>query len=54
MSGAADVLGPDAFRRIADGALSVSGADDVEVLLMHESGGLTRFANSRDPSEHRA
>ena len=40
------LLGPDEFRRIADGALSVEGADDVEVLLMHEWGGLTRFANS--------
>ena len=44
--GSAGVLGPDAFRRIADGALSVEGADDIEVLLMHEWGGLTRFANS--------
>ena len=33
-----DVLGPDEFRRIADGALSLVGADDVEVLLMHEWG----------------
>ena len=40
------MLGPDEFRRVADGALSVPGADDVEVLLMHEWGGLTRFANS--------
>jgi predicted Zn-dependent protease len=31
---------------VADGALSLQGADGVEVLLMHESGGLTRFANS--------
>lgn len=45
-TGSAGVLGPDEFRRIADGALSVEGADDVEVLLMHEWGGLTRFANS--------
>ena len=42
-----DVLGPDEFRRIADGALSLVGADDVEVLLMHEWGGLTRFARSQ-------
>ncbi len=40
------VLGPDEFRRVADGALSLQGADDVEVLLIHEWGGLTRFANS--------
>ncbi|HEX7248347.1 MAG TPA: TldD/PmbA family protein [Actinomycetota bacterium] len=42
----AGVLGADEFRRVADGALSVEGADDVEVVLMHEWGGLTRFANS--------
>jgi predicted Zn-dependent protease len=41
-----EVLGPDGFRRIAEGALSISGADDVEVLLIHEWGGLTRFANA--------
>ena len=46
MSGSTGVLGPDEFRRVADGALSVRGADDIEVLLMHEWGGLTRFANS--------
>ncbi|MGZ8630680.1 MAG: TldD/PmbA family protein [Actinomycetota bacterium] len=46
MSGSGGVLGPDEFRRVADGALSLRGADDVEVLLMHEWGGLTRFANS--------
>ena len=40
------VLGPEEFRRVADGALSLPGADDIEVLLMHEWGGLTRFANS--------
>jgi PmbA protein len=40
------LLGPDEFRRIAQGALGLDGADGVEVLLMHESGGLTRFANS--------
>ena len=40
------LLGPDEFRRIADGALSLHGAGDVEVLLMHEWGGLTRFAGS--------
>ena len=45
-AGSAGVLGPDEFRRVADGALSLRGPDDVEVLLMHEWGGLTRFANS--------
>jgi predicted Zn-dependent protease len=40
------LLGPDGFRSVADGALSLAGADGVEVLLMHEWGGLTRFANS--------
>ena len=43
---AGGLLGPDEFRRVADGALSLEGADDVEVLLMHEWGGLTRFAKS--------
>ena len=46
MSEPTGVLGPEEFRRVADGALSVAGADDIEVLLMHEWGGLTRFANS--------
>ena len=46
MSEPTGVLGPDEFRKVADGALSVPGADDIEVLLMHEWGGLTRFANS--------
>ena len=41
-----DMLGPDEFRRVADGALALQGADGVEVLLIHEWGGLTRFANS--------
>jgi predicted Zn-dependent protease len=41
-----ELLGAEEFRRIAEGALSIDGADGVEVLLMHESGGLTRFANS--------
>ncbi|HWC70613.1 MAG TPA: TldD/PmbA family protein [Actinomycetota bacterium] len=47
MSGSpGELLGADAFRRVAEGALSLGGVDGVEVLLMHESGGLTRFANS--------
>jgi predicted Zn-dependent protease len=40
------LIGPDEVRRVADAALSVPGADGVEVLFMHEWGGLTRFASS--------
>ena len=40
------VIGPDAVRRVADAALELPGADGVEVLFMHEWGGLTRFASS--------
>jgi PmbA protein len=40
------LIGPDEARRVADAALSVPGADGVEVLFMHEWGGLTRFASS--------
>ena len=40
------LIGPDDVRTVADAALEVTGADAVEVLLMHEWGGLTRFANS--------
>jgi predicted Zn-dependent protease len=39
-------LGPEEIRRVADAALDRPGGDDVEVLLFHEWGGLTRFANS--------
>jgi predicted Zn-dependent protease len=39
-------IGPDEVRRVAEAALDLPGADGVEVLLMHEWGGLTRFANS--------
>jgi PmbA protein len=39
-------VGPDAFRRAAEAALELSGVDGVEVLSMHEWGGLTRFAKS--------
>ncbi|HEY1332458.1 MAG TPA: TldD/PmbA family protein [Actinomycetota bacterium] len=42
----AGLIGPDDVRKIADAALDVAGADGVEVLLMHEWGGLTRFASS--------
>jgi predicted Zn-dependent protease len=40
------IVGPDEVRRVADAALELSGVDGVEVLFMHEWGGLTRFANS--------
>jgi PmbA protein len=40
------LIGPDEARRVADAALNVPGADGVEVLFMHEWGGLTRFASS--------
>ena len=40
------LIGPDDARQIAEAALGVEGADGVEVLLMHEWGGLTRFADS--------
>jgi PmbA protein len=43
MPGAA---GPDQIRRVAEGALGISGADAVEVVFLHEWGGLTRFASS--------
>ena len=50
----AGLIGPDEVRRVADAALSVPGADGVEVLFMHEWGGLTRFAsNSIHQSTHR-
>lgn len=40
------LIGPDEVRRVADTALNLPGADGVEVLFMHEWGGLTRFASS--------
>jgi PmbA protein len=39
-------IGPDAIRGVADAALDVAGGDAVEVLVFHEWGGLTRFADS--------
>jgi predicted Zn-dependent protease len=39
-------IGPDHLGRVAEAALDLPGADDVEALLMHEWGGLTRFADS--------
>ncbi len=40
------VVGPDEVRRVAQAALEIPGADGVEVLFLHEWGGLTRFAAS--------
>ena len=40
------VIGPDDLRDISQAALDTAGADDVEVLAIHEWGGLTRFARS--------
>lgn len=40
------LIGADRFREVAGAALELRGADDVEVLFLHEWGGLTRFANS--------
>jgi PmbA protein len=39
-------IGPDDIRDVVQRALDLDGADGVEVLLTHEWGGLTRFANS--------
>jgi PmbA protein len=41
-----DLIGPDRVRTVADAALELPGVDGVEVLFMHEWGGLTRFASS--------
>jgi predicted Zn-dependent protease len=40
------VVGPDEVRRVANAALEIPGVDGVEVLFLHEWGGLTRFASS--------
>lgn len=40
------LIGRDDARAVAEAALDVRGADGVEVLLIHEWGGLTRFAES--------
>jgi PmbA protein len=40
------LIGPDGFAKVADAALELPGADAVEVLLLHQWGGLTRFASS--------
>jgi PmbA protein len=39
-------LGEDAFLQVAAGALDLAGCDGVEVVLLHDWGGLARFANS--------
>jgi len=44
-----ELIGPDEVRRVSEAALDLSGkegVDGVEVLFMHEWGGLTRFASS--------
>jgi len=40
------LIGQDAFERVAKAAIDLPGADGVEVVLIHEWGGLTRFASS--------
>ncbi|MDP9328152.1 MAG: TldD/PmbA family protein [Actinomycetota bacterium] len=40
------LIGPDGFQQVAQAALDLDGVDGVEVLYMHEFGGLTRFASS--------
>ena len=40
------LIGEDRFHEVASAALELPGVDDVEVLFLHEWGGLTRFANS--------
>jgi PmbA protein len=41
-----DPVGPDDIRSVAESALNLEGCDGVEVLFVHEWGGLTRFADS--------
>jgi len=40
------LIGPDEVREVTEAALDIGGVDDVEVLFMHEWGGLSRFAES--------
>jgi PmbA protein len=40
------LIGPDDVRGVSEAALELPGADGIEVLFMHEWGGLTRFASS--------
>ena len=42
----AGLVGSDEVRRVAQAALDVGGVDGIEVLFMHEWGGLSRFAES--------
>jgi PmbA protein len=41
-----ELIGPDEIRPVVDAALEVPGAEGAEVLVIHEWGGLTRFADS--------
>ncbi len=41
------LIGPERFDEIADAALELGDVDDVEIVLAHTWGGLTRFAGSR-------
>jgi PmbA protein len=43
----AGLIGAEEFDRVAQAALELGGVDGVEVLFMHEWGGLTRFASSQ-------
>ncbi len=40
------LIGPDDFKAVAESALSLGGVDGVEVLFIHNWGGITRFAKS--------
>src|SRR5207247_6293269 len=40
------LIGPHQVRAVAEAALRLPGPDGVEVLFLHEWGGLTRFADS--------
>jgi predicted Zn-dependent protease len=39
-------IGPDEVKRVSEAALDLGGVDGIEVLFMHEWGGLSRFADS--------
>ena len=39
------LIGPDQARAVAEAAIDLPGADGVEVLFLHQWGGLTRFAS---------
>ena len=41
-----DLIGADQVRRVAEAALETRGGDGVEVVFLHQWGGLTRFAHS--------